>query len=67
MPILCVSLIGKTGQNTLLKHAEKFLPDLAGERLEEDQIEPERPIIFVAWSQFGRPSHQAGSDHGAGA
>ncbi len=66
MPILCVSSI-RRAKNIILKHAENFLLDLAGERREEDQIEPERPIIFVAWSYFGRPSHQAGSDHGAGA
>ena len=40
----------KTSQNTILKHPENLWLDLACERLDEDGIEPERPIIFVGQS-----------------
>ena len=49
----------KTGQNTILKHAENFLLDLAGERAEEDGIEPDRPIIFIGHSLGGLVIKQA--------
>ena len=49
----------KTGQNTILKHAENFLLDLAGMRDEEDGVDPDRPIIFVGHSLGGLVIKQA--------
>ena len=42
-----IPFFNKNGQNTILKHADNSLMDLAGQRAEEDGIEPDRPIIFV--------------------
>ena len=43
----------RRGQNTILKHAKNFLLDLAGERAEEDGIEPDHPKVS---SLFGTQS-----------